>query len=271
MTSWDPRQYERFQKERAQPFFDLLSRVPDGDVRNIADLGCGPGTLTATLTERWPWARVWGVDTSPAMLAVAENLPRRVGLRFVEADLGTWQPPQPLDLIVSNAVLHWVANHAGLLRRLVGRLAPRGVLAVQMPSNTDTPAQRFLREVVQDARWAAALADHTAHFHVRAPDWYADTLHGLGCRVQVWETIYHHRLAGEDAVLEWMKGTGLRPLLDRLDRCLGCAVRATFLEAYGRRLACAYPAGPHGTPFPFRRLFFVAQLREGGLPPVSKL
>ena len=135
MTTWDPQQYQRFQKERAQPFFDLLSRIPDGEVTTAADLGCGPGTLTATLPERWPHASVWGVDNSSQMLATARAQPAQTRLHFVEANIAEWQPPRRLDRIISNAALHWVPEHQAVLQRLVSLLTPYGVLAVQMPNN----------------------------------------------------------------------------------------------------------------------------------------
>ncbi len=262
MATWDPQQYQRFQKERAQPFFDLVNRLPDGEVTTAADLGCGPGTLTATLTERWPHATVWGVDNSPQMLAKAKTLPAQPRLHFVEADIAEWSPPQRLDRIISNAALHWVPEHQAVLQRLVGRLTPHGVLAVQIPNNHAEAAHRILRESTQQEPWRSPLAGSEERFTIQNPHWYTHTLHSLGCTVQVWETIYYHLLPGEHAVLEWMKGTALRPTLERLGQRLGQDGQAAFLDIYGQQLAQAYPAGPNGTLFPFRRLFFIAQRDE---------
>ena len=156
MATWDPQQYQRFQKERAQPFFDLVNRLPDGEVTTAADLGCGPGALTATLTERWPHATVWGVDNSPQMLVKARALPAQPRLHFVEADIAEWSPPQRLDRIISNAALHWVPEHQTVLQRLVGLLTPRGVLAVQVPNNHAEAAHRILRESTQQEPWSIA-------------------------------------------------------------------------------------------------------------------
>ena len=259
MTTWDPQQYQRFQKERARPFFDLVHRLPDGEVTTAADLGCGPGTLTATLTARWPHATVWGVDNSPQMLAQARALPAQPRLHFVEADMTVWRPPQLLDRIISNAVLHWVPEHQAVLQRLVGLLTPRGALAVQMPNNHAEAAHRILRESTQQEPWKSVLVGAEERFTLQNPHWYAQTLHDLGCSVQVWETIYYHLLSGENAVLEWMKGTALRPTLERLGQRLGQAGQTAFLDIYGQQLARAYPAGPNGTLFPFRRLFFTAR------------
>lgn len=253
---WDPQQYQRFSRERSRPFFDLLSRVPDDDVRSVADLGCGPGDLTCTLLTRWPGATIWGVDSSPEMLASAAKLPPHPHLHFVQADLAVWQPEKPLDRIISNAALQWVPHHATLLTRLVSLLAPRGALAVQMPYNFAEPAHRLLFEVMAQEPWASALGSWTEQYFVETPAWYVDALHGLGLEVDLWETVYSHVLAGTDAVLEWMKGTALRPVLARLlpDQ------RDQFLSLYQSQLHTAYPVKQYGTLFSFRRLFFVACL-----------
>src|SRR5262249_44032672 len=255
MSCWDPQQYQRFSGERSRPFFDLLARVPDDGVRYVADLGCGPGELTHSLLTRWPDATVVGVDNSPDMLAAAAHLPAHPRLHFVEADLASWQPDHPLDRIVSNAALQWVPDHASLLPRLVNLLAPRGVFAAQKPRNLDEPAHRLLAEVTAQAPWVSLIGPGKERFFVETPAWYIETLHRLGLEVTLWETIYYHILAGADAVLEWMKGTGLRPVLTRLSRDQHDA----FLSLYGARLRAAYPVSSFGTLYPFRRLFFVAR------------
>jgi len=252
---WDPQQYQRFRNERSRPFFDLLARVPDDTVGWVADLGCGTGELTSTLLMRWPAATIWGVDNSPEMLTVAAQLPPHANLHFVEADLEAWQPEKPLDRIISNAALHWVPDHASLFRRLVGFLALHGVLAVQMPANFAEPAHRLLAEIAAQEPWAPLL-DHRASFG-QTPAWYAETLQSLGLEVDLWETTYYHLLVGPDAVLEWMKGTALRPILTKLR----ANDQEQFLSLFGAKLRIAYPAGAAGAIFPFRRLFFVARLR----------
>jgi len=255
MTTWDPQQYQRFSSERSRPFFDLLAQVPDDSVRSVADLGCGPGELTRTLLARWPEAAILGVDNSPDMLAAAAQLPVHSRLHFVEADLATWQPNQPLDRIVSNAALQWVPDHSKLLRHLVSLLAPHGVLAVQVPRNFDEPAHRLLAEIIRQEPWASLIGSWHERFFVETPAWYIDTLHRLGLDVNLWETIYYHILTGPDAVLEWMKGSGLRPVLTRLSQ----DQHEQFLSVYGARLRAAYPMSSAGTFYPFRRLFFVAR------------
>ena len=255
-TRWDAAQYARFERERAQPFHDLVARIPPGVVRRAADLGCGSGALTRTLLDRWPAAQLTGVDSSETMLAAAAAHAPSPRLRFAHADLRSWTPDAALDRIVSNAVLQWVDGHAELLARLVGFLAPGGALAVQMPHNDDSPTHETLRALWRDPRFAAQLGDPPSERRVAEASWYGERLLDLGCQVEVWETVYLHRMEDAEAIVEWVKGTALRPVLSRLD----AAATAAFLAAYAERIRAAYPSGPHGTWFPFRRLFFVASL-----------
>ena len=255
MPNWDPQQYQRFSDERSRPFFDLLNRVPDDDVRAVADLGCGTGNLTATLATRWPEAQIWGVDNSAEMLATAAKLPPHPHLQFMLGDIITWHPGRPLDRVISNAALQWVPGHPTLIPRLVGLLAPRGVLAVQMPYNFDEPTHTLLEEVRTQEPWVTIFSPRQPQYFVQTPVWYADTLHALGMSVDLWETIYYHVLNGPDAVLEWVKGTALRPTLSKLTE----TQQQEFLAVYGEKLRSAYPAGSHGTFFPFKRLFFVSR------------
>ena len=258
MPPWDPQQYQRFNDERSRPFFDLLARVPDDDVYTVADLGCGPGNLTETLAARWPEAQIWGVDNSPEMLTAATKLPPHPYLRFVAGDIFDWQPERPLERLISNAALQWVPDHLTLIPRLVSLLAPRGVLAVQMPFNFDEPTHTLLEEVRAQEPWLTILGPRQRQYFVQPPAWYADTLHALGMSVDLWETIYYHVLNGSDAVLEWVKGTALRPALSKLSP----PHQQEFLTVYGEKLRNVYPAGPYGTLFPFKRLFFVARRKK---------
>jgi trans-aconitate 2-methyltransferase len=256
-TRWDPAQYQRFERERAQPFHDLVARIPGGPVRRAADLGCGTGDLTRTLLTRWPDADVLGVDSSDTMLARATAGAAASRLRFARADLRAWTPDAKLDRIVSNAALQWVTDHGALLARLVGFLSPGGALAVQMPHNDDSPTHEILRALWRDARFAAQLGEAPSDRRVAAAAWYGDRLLELGCDVDVWETVYLHRMDGAEAIVEWVKGTALRPVLSRLD----APTSEAFLALYTEQVRSAYPSGPHGTWFPFRRLFFIATRR----------
>lgn len=263
MTSptWDPAQYLRHADHRARPFTDLLARIPDlpsGSPR-IADLGCGPGNVTALLAERWPTARITGYDNSPEMLdkAHVEHAGPTAGggrLDFAHADVRTWAPSQPYDLIVSNATLQWVPGHVERFAEWVAGLVPGGTFAFQVPGNFDSPSHRLMRELAH----AAGLDDVLRHDDaVLTPTACLEKLADLGCAVDAWETTYVHLLTGEDPVLDWVKGTGLRPILTALADAPE-ASRA-FVTEYRAALREAYPAGAHGTPFPFRRIFAVAR------------
>jgi len=261
-TRWDPTQYLRFGDERTRPAIELLARIPHPAPRIVVDVGCGPGNITRLLAERWPAADVVGVDHSPQMLAAAAAEPSRV--RWVEADAYDWQPSAPVDVLFSNATLQWLHGHETLLPRLLGNVAPGGRLAIQMPLNWAAPSHRLMRETLADGGPGGCplgtpeLRASLDVPWVAEPERYFDILAHVAADIDIWETTYLHVLAGDDPVVEWVKGTGLRPIL----RGLGEDERATFLGAYARRLRAAYPRRGDGrTVFPFRRLFVVATPR----------
>jgi len=256
--SWDPQTYLAFGADRSRPFFDLLAQVGAESPEYVVDLGCGPGNLTTTLCERWPAARVHGVDASAEMVARAEEAREQGGfgdrLSFEVADLREWRPPRPVDLLLSNATLQWVPDHLDLLADLVGRLSPGGWLAFQVPGNFGGPSHRLLANLAADPRFAS----HTGEVAWPAshdPVDYLTRLHGLGTRAQAWETTYLHVLQGPDPVMRWMSGTGARPVLQALPENL----RAEFEQEYAAALRDAYPTRDLGTVLSFRRIFAVAQ------------
>jgi trans-aconitate 2-methyltransferase len=270
---WDATLYLRFGGERARPFFDLLARVGAEVPRYVIDMGCGPGNLTATLAERWPSAAVCGVDNSPQMIETARQLVPTPALRFVGSpgsgsvltshapglsfmldDIRHWEPQSLPDVVVSNAVLQWVPDHRELLVRWADWLADDGWLAFQVPGNFDQPSHVILREMAESARWRSLLRDVELNRQSADPAEYAELLAGAGCEVDAWETTYVHILQGENPVLEWYRGTGLRPVLAVLDD----GQAADFLTEYGEKIRVAYPPGPFGTLLPFRRVFTVA-------------
>lgn len=254
MTTWDPVQYQRFAAYRQRPFDDLVARIPLAAPGRILDLGCGPGTATARLVERWPGARVLGVDSSPEMVAEAARL-ARPGLSFVAGDVRHWAPDGPVDLVVSNALLQWVPGHADLLARFAGWLAPGGVLAFQLPANFDTPLHTELRRLAGSGRWGLPADGLLRERPVLAPAGYLGRLRALGLDADVWETTYLHVLTGPDPVLEWARGTALRPVLS----ALGPEEAAAFQQEYAAALRAAYPPDADGRcVLPFRRVFAVA-------------
>ncbi|KAE8760402.1 trans-aconitate 2-methyltransferase [Paraburkholderia madseniana] len=252
-TNWQAKQYVLFENERTRPVRDLLAAVPATDVRVAVDIGCSPGNSTEALAARLPGAAVSGMDSSADMIAAAaRRLPQ---FQFEVSDIETWDAPGPYDLILANAVLQWVPNHEQLFPSLVKKLAPGGNLAVQMPDNLDEPAHRLLREIAADGPWANKLrgVERTMRY---GADWYYALLKPLCARVDVWRTVYHHPLAGgADAVVEWFKGSALRPFLAELDD----SEEGVFLSRYRDAIARAYPAQADGTVLlPFPRLFIVA-------------
>lgn len=254
--TWDPGQYHRYAAERSRPFVDLLARVGAVSARYVIDLGCGSGELTEQLARRWPAAEVEGVDSSAEMLARA---PHRHGLRFTQADIRRWRPDRPVDVAVSSAALQWVDGHEQVLRDIARALSPGGWLAIQVPGNFAAPSHRLLREIA-----GRRLPDLTLRAEpVLEPAGYADLLAAEGLRVDAWETTYLQVLHGPDPVLEWVKGTALRPVL----AALPAERQSDFMAEYGAALRAAYPATPQGTYFPFRRIFAVAQRPGPGTLP----
>lgn len=255
---WDPEQYIRFEVERDRAALDLLLRLPgDLEPREIWDLGCGTGQYAALLKRRHPEAVVYGLDSSPDMLARARTLGNAVN--WVEGDIAAWTPSTPVDLILANASLHWLPDHPSLLRRLVDALAPDGVLAIQMPMAHETRHHSLMRAVAAQGPWAASFAGVEPIAPLLTPEASYALLAGQCGEVDIWATTYLHALTGPDAVLEWMKGTALRPYLTALEEP---PMQAAFLSALGRRLDEAFPMRKDGvTLLPFPRLFLVARRR----------
>ncbi len=251
---WDPQQYGRYADERGRPFRDLLAQVGAADPRHVVDLGCGPGNLTALLAQRWPSARAEGLDSSPDMVATARNATRDTAIHFEVGDVRAWEPAADVDVVVTNAVLQWVPGHRELVLRWADALPAGGWLALQVPGNFDAPAHELLRQLSESPRWrdrlsgVPRLADA-----VLTPRQYAATLAAAGLVPDVWETTYLHRLTGDDAVLEWMRGTGLRPLLAALPE----AEVPAFEAEYRALLRAAYPVEDGVATYEFRRVFAV--------------
>lgn len=253
--SWSAKQYVTFEAERTRPVRDLLGAVPDGQPRSVFDIGCGPGNSTEVLAARYPAAVVAGLDSSADMIAAARK--RLPAFRFDLGGIESWTAPGSVDVILANAVLQWLPGHESLMPKLIENLAPGGSLAVQMPDNLDEPAHVLMRALAARPAWAAKLAAADVSRAPRHdPAWYYKLLRPLCARVDVWRTTYHHVLpGGPAAVVEWFKGSGLRPFLDPLDK----TEKADYLAAYTAAIADAYPPLADGTVLlPFPRLFFVA-------------
>ncbi len=253
MATWNPTQYLRFGGERLRPALDLLARIPLESPGTVYDLGCGPGTATVLLKKRWPDAQVAGVDSSEEMLERARALQEDIAWRV--GDLSAWQPDSPCEVLFSNAVLHWLDGHEALFPNLLQGLKPGGALAVQMPSNFSAPTHTAIAETVRSGPWRRALEPHLREHPVHEAAAYYSILRAHVASLDVWETTYYHVLEGQNPVVEWTKGSILRPLLAQLQESEAQA----FLNEYGARILKAYPPGRDGkTVLPFKRLFFIA-------------
>jgi len=253
MVDWDARQYLQFESERTRPAIDLLARV-EGSASRAVDLGCGPGNSTELLVARFPAAEIVGVDSSDDMLAKARaRLPK---LDFERADIASWRPVALPDVIFANAAMQWVPGHAGVMARLIDDLAPGGRLAVQMPDNIDEPTHVLMRETAARQPFAAKLIGAAAQREAIGAfeDYYA-ALAARGARLDLWRTTYAHILESPQAIVEWVKGTGLRPFLAPLT----AAEQTDYLAAYGAAIVKAYrPMADGRVILRFPRLFIVA-------------
>jgi trans-aconitate 2-methyltransferase len=260
MPAWDAALYLQFANERARPAADLISRINHPNPAQIVDIGCGPGNSTEMLHERWPPAAVTGVDNSPEMLAKAKAA--HPGWNWIQADAATWRSEHLFDLVFSNAALQWVPNHAEIFPRLFQLVAPGGAFAIQMPGNFYAATHTIMAEVAREPRWRDGLQNATEGVGVEDLSFYYDLLHPLAASLELWETEYLHVVEGPEAILEWIRATGMRPYLQALasdeqrkqfqDLCL-----ARFREAYPRRQSGKVL-------FPFRRIFVVGYRAASG-------
>jgi trans-aconitate 2-methyltransferase len=258
LVKWDAAKYVEFGDYRDRPFHELVARVAASGPERVVDLGCGPGSLTATLAARWPEARVTGLDSSQEMLSRSRQYAESYGnLDFELADIANWTPEEATDVVVTNAALQWVPGHLELLSGWLHDLRPGAWFALQVPGNFDAPSHALLSELAGSPEWSGRLGNVLRHDTVGTPRQYLETMLDAGCEADVWETVYHQVLPGDDAVLAWVRGTALRPVLSALP----AEDAAAFEDEYGRRLQDAYPQMPWGTLFPFRRIFAVARKR----------
>jgi trans-aconitate 2-methyltransferase len=253
--SWSAKQYVAFEDERTRPVRDLLGALPPINARSVIDLGCGPGNSTEVLAARYPQAAAAGIDSSQDMIEAARV--RLPDIQFAVQDLQSWKDPGPFDVILANAVLQWVPDHEVLLPTLIAKLAPGGALAVQMPDNLDEPAHRMMREVAAAGPWASKLSGASqARAPLPAPDRYYSLLRPLCSKVDLWRTTYFHSLpGGAKAVVEWFKGSGLRPFLEPLSG----DERSAYLERYAAAISKICVTVADGSVLlPFPRVFLAA-------------
>lgn len=254
MTIWDPDAYLKYRDERTQPSYDLVARVDLKNPARIVDIGCGPGNSTKVLRERWPQARITGLDNSPEMIARArETFPQE---SWILADAAQWQPAEAFDLVFSNATLQWIPQHDALIARLFAMVNRQGALAVQIPANNDSPLFRSVSEVSKRDEWRDLMAGCNDRFTYRQPGFYYDLLTGLSQRLFVWRTVYYHVMPTHQALIDWYSSTGMRPYLERL---ASAEQKRAFQSQVLDACRAGYPQQRDGRIlFPFNRLFFIA-------------
>lgn len=252
MPAWNAEQYLRFADERTRPCRDLAARVPVAEPHTVIDLGCGPGNSTAVLAARWPSAEITGLDSSEDMLAAAcRDYPDVAWLHESIAEWAADDGPV-FDVVFSNAALQWVPDHATVFPQLLWRAR---TLAVQIPTASDAPAQRLMREIAAASGWRKRFLHPVADWRAEPAAFYYDALAPHAAALDMWETVYQHVLASPEAIVEWYRGTGLRPFLNVLRE----EDRPAFLAEYLDAIRPHYPTRADGKVlFPFRRLFIIA-------------
>jgi trans-aconitate 2-methyltransferase len=257
MPSWNSDQYLKFAEERTRPCHDLAARIFVERAQCIADLGCGPGNSTQVLAERWPDAEITGVDSAAAMIDTARR--EQPQHRWIESDIVAWADTEPrlFDVVFSNAALQWVPDHAAIYPRLLARTADGGAFAIQMPANFDVPAHRLMGDMASSPVWLGQLPPGgLRQWYVHDLNYYYDLLAPHCTRIDAWETEYLHILSNADAIVEWYRGTGLRPFLDALPTD---AARERFTAQYTEGIRKLYLPRPDGRVlFPFLRRFVIA-------------
>ncbi len=253
-VTWDADLYMRFGDQRTRPARDLADRIDiDGPLR-VIDLGCGPGNSTQVLRERFPDARVTGLDSSEKMIAKArEAYPDG---EWVLGDIGHWSAEEPYDLVFSNAALQWIPDHASLVQNLIDQVAPGGAMAFQIPRHVESPLRGAILETSRDPAWSERMDEAREALTMESPAYYYDALAGAADSLDIWQTEYDHVMDGTQEIIDWISSTGLRPFLAALDND---AEERRFVAKVSERVREEYPRRADGKViFPFNRLFVVA-------------
>lgn len=256
MPSWDPYQYSKFEQARLQPAIDLINRIPEGKYNAVADLGCGWGNVTNLLCDIFPDAKIDAIDSSPNMIERAKREAHNENINYMISDINTWTSDGHYDLIFSNAALHWLKDHEILFPRLFSNLSQNGVFTIQMPNNFQEPTHTTIVEVVKSKDWSVDLEPYLPRQPVLPIKKYMDIFSTIvdENQISIWETIYYQFLEGEHAVFNWVKGSALRPFLDRLEG----SESEDFENLYKELISHQYQKTNTGsTVLPFRRLFMV--------------
>jgi trans-aconitate 2-methyltransferase len=254
MPEWDAELYLRFSNERTRPSVDLTSRIEISDPLRIIDLGCGPGNSTAVLRQRWPKAHITGLDSSSDMIAAASgSYPDH---EWIIGDISAWSAEIPFDVVFSNAALQWVPGHDVLFPHLFAQVASGGAFAFQIPAMFNSPWHREILETADDPSWRHLMGPALNALTKKPPSFYYNLLRPPAARLEMWETEYYHIVESHRSIIEWFRGTGMRPFLAALEN-EGQRQRFEDLLLERYRLA-HHPQKDGRILFPFRRLFIIA-------------
>lgn len=255
MVKWNSNQYLKFKNERTQPSIDLVNRISVIDSKKILDMGCGPGNSTQVLKERFPNAHILGVDNSKEMIETAKNELPDLDFDICDASKELSKLSDDFDIVFSNACIQWVPDHPKLIKEMFGLLRKGGELAVQIPMNYNEPIHKIIGEVSENEKWKSYF-DNPRIFYTLSQSEYFDLLSEITQDFCIWETVYCHRLKSHEAIMEWYRGTGLRPYLSVLSE----EKKKEFEKDIFDRLVQEYKAQKNGEIiFRFPRFFFIAR------------
>lgn len=254
MFSWNSNQYLKFKNERTQPAIDLANRINLDNPQSIIDIGCGPGNSTEVLQRRFRNSEIIGIDSSAEMIAKAKS--QNSDIDFICCDVNDlFCRQEKFDVVFSNACIQWIPNHYELLKNLMNLLNDSGVLAVQVPYNQNEPIQKIIEEVTQSAKWADSFENPREKYVLNFSEYYYDLLADISRNFEIWQTTYFHKMKSYKDILEWYRGTGLRPYLEELDENQKSYFENDILE----KVMQNYPMQSNGDIiFKFPRLFFTA-------------
>lgn len=253
MSEWNSEQYLKFKEQRTQPAIDLAKRIPFEHPNNILDIGCGPGNSTAVLKKMFPQAAVLGVDSSEDMIKKAKETYSDINFKLCDVT-NELDKLDKYDIIFSNACLQWIPDHKKFIPMLFNRLSKNGVLAVQIPMNRQETLFKIMDDVIFEPHWNFSSMKVETN-ETLTPEEYFDILSSCTEKFDIWETVYYHNMPSVEAMVEWIKGTRLRPYLNALDK----AKTESLEKEITKRASECYGIQENGEIiFKFRRFFFVA-------------
>jgi len=250
---WNPDLYLKFKNERTQPSIDLISKINISfRPKSILDIGCGPGNSSQALLQRWPGAKLTGIDSSPNMIDKAKkSYPDNI---WIVADASKYTSDTKYDIVFSNATIQWIPNHENLFKNFLNMTNDGGVLAVSVPRFDEMPISKILNKVAGNEKWKTATKgcaetftryDYQFYYNLISPDYQT---------VEMWQTDYIHVLESQPAIIEWISSTGMKPYLDRLNE----KEKTQFEDEVLSEVKHYYPVQNNGKVlFPFKRLFMI--------------